>query len=73
MTEPNIGAMMELTGRSFAVIEDALRQKSVFNRTSGIEYRYGGDGYAANSKSRYTGPVGFPNQIENPTKSALLW
>ena len=46
--------------------------ESDFNRTSGIGYRYGGDGYAANSKSRYTGPVGFPNQIENPTKSAAV-
>ena len=35
--------------------------QSVSNRTSGIEFRYGGDGYAANSKFRYTGPVGFPN------------
>ena len=43
-----------------------------FNGTLGIEYRNGGDGYAANSKYRDTGPVGFPNQIENASGSVSL-
>ena len=43
-----------------------------FNGNLGIKFRNGGDGYTTNSKYRDTGPVGFPNQIENASGSVSL-